>query len=112
MVFVIEHSRIINVLNSILPVEIIALTVGPIIMFNGKSDYVTLNHESIHCQQYMETFYIGFLIIYLYDYIKNRLSGMNPIEAYENTRAEKESYMYENDTEYLTYRKRFLWLFN
>ena len=81
-------------------------------MFSGKSDNVTLNHESIHCQQYMETFYIGFLIIYLYDYTKNRLSGMSPIKAYKNIRAEKEAYMHENDKEYLKYRKRFLWIFN
>lgn len=112
MIFVIENSRIIKALNSILSSEVIALTIGPVIMFNGKYDHITLNHESIHCQQYMETFYIGFLIIYLYDYIKNRLSGMLPIEAYENIRAEKEAYMYENDKEYLKSRKRFLWLFN
>ena len=55
MASVIENSRIIKIINTVLPTEVIALTFGPFIMFDGKADHVTVNHESIHCQQYMET---------------------------------------------------------
>ena len=60
MPIVIEHSRIIKILNKILQINLLALTFGPLILFEGYSDEVTLNHESIHCSQYAETLYIGF----------------------------------------------------
>jgi hypothetical protein len=79
-------------------------------MFEADSDEVTVNHEKIHCQQYMETLYLGFLLIYIYDYIRNRCNGMNSTDAYENIRAEKEAYQNEHNNDYLKSRKRFSWL--
>ena len=110
MAVIIENSRLIKLLNTLLPTEVIALTFGPVIIFEGQSDPITVNHESIHCQQYMETLYIGFLLIYMYDYLKNRWNGMNATDAYENIRAEKEAYNNEHNNTYLSTRKRFQWL--
>lgn len=91
-----------------------AITVGPFILVNGnkkKVSKVLINHEKIHCEQYYETGYIGFVFIYAYDYIRNILSGQTSEEAYKNVRAEKEAYLFEKDMKYIQKRQRYSWLF-
>ena len=50
-----------------------------------------LNHEKIHFVQCLETFIIGFYIIYLFEIICNYMKYGNLWDAYINVRFEKEA---------------------
>lgn len=111
MVFIIENSWIVALCNRFLGVNIDALTIGPLLLFCELADNKELlQHESIHAEQYKDLGYIGFPIVYVYDYVRNILKGMSAYDAYASTRAEKEAYQYESDLNYLKRRKRWMWL--
>lgn len=71
---------------------------------------ITRNHETIHFQQYIEMMIVGFLFIYIFDYLKGKIKYGNGEIAYLHTRAEQEAYMHGHDLEYLATRKRWEWL--
>lgn len=71
----------------------------------------TKRHETIHFQQYLETLFLGFVLLYLYDYFKSRLKGIKGSESYRRIRAEKEAYEHHDDPDYLSSRKRWSWIF-
>lgn len=101
-----ENSMLLKALNWVHGDAIDGLTIGPFIFLAGdeKNDPVLVNHERIHTLQYRESYYIGFLLVYVYDYLANRYNGMSDHHAYMNTRAEKEAYKYEDC--YECYMKR------
>lgn len=110
MLFV-EDSRIPVWLSKIAPIEINAICLGPVVFSRGKITQTTRNHERIHWEQMKETVVIGFLLIYLYDYLYNRYAlRMEGTKAYRNTRAEIEAYGYQEKKDYLVGRKRLAWL--
>ena len=41
-------------------------------------------HEYEHIKQYQESGVVGFLVKYIWEYIKNRIKGLNHYEAYYN----------------------------
>ena len=88
------------------------MTVGPFIFLKKDTDKITINHELIHYQQGLETFFIGFCIIYIYDYIKALIEGKKSYDAYMSIRAEKEAYDNENNIKYLSQRKRYKWIYS
>lgn len=105
--------------------EIWAVTIFPFIFCRGELDEADLRHESIHFQQYLDTFVLGFLLIYGWDYLKGRIKYRNDIsgisahngpyqdagdKAYYRTRAEQEAYSNDSDISYLENRKRYQWL--
>ena len=55
---------------------------------------VLRNHETIHFQQYLETGFIGFVFIYLYDWLLTLKNTGDPIQAYYGIRAELETGCY------------------
>ena len=108
----IENSKIPVWLSKLAPIEIGAITLGFIVLSRDEMSDVTKRHETIHYQQFLETLFIGFILIYFYDYAKNRLwNGMDGQTAYFNLRAEKEAYSHDADETYLDKRKRYEWLF-
>lgn len=56
-----------------------------------------IKHEQIHIKQQLKYWIIPFYIIYLWDYFKNRLQGMNHNDAYMNIRFEIEAYNKQYD---------------
>ena len=107
----IEYSRVPVWLSKLAPIEINAICLGPVVFSRGKISQRTKNHERIHWEQMKETAIIGFLLIYLYDYLYNRYAlRMEGSKAYRNTRAEIEAYGYQTKEDYLLTRKRFTWL--
>lgn len=70
----------------------------------------TVNHESIHIHQYNDLFVIGFLVIYLWDYLHGLIKYRDKEKAYFRIRAEQEAYLNEDDLEYLQSRKKREWL--
>ena len=98
--FFIENSKLPVWLSYLAPIEIGAITLGFLVISRGEMSETTRRHETIHYQQYLELLFIGFLLIYFYDYIRNLLRGMSGQEAYYNLRAEKEAYSNHDDVDW------------
>lgn len=107
----IENSRIPVWLSYLAPITINAIAIGFLVLSREEMDERTRRHETIHYQQYLETFFIGFLVLYLFDYLVNFVRYREGRLAYANIRAEREAYENDGDPDYLENRKRYQWLF-
>ena len=72
----------------------------------------TRNHETIHYQQYLDLFFVGFIILYLWDWFVGLVIHRDGRVAYYSIRAEQEAYMNDHNMDYLSERKRYSWLFD
>jgi hypothetical protein len=106
----VENSWLPRILSYISPVSIRAITFGFIVFNRGEVNEQTKLHETIHFQQFLETLFIGFLILYFYDWIKGYITYKNAEIAYFMIRAEQEAYNNEKNKLYLTKRKRWKWI--
>jgi hypothetical protein len=105
----IENSRIPVILSYISPIEINAITLGPVVISRDIMSEDTRRHESIHWAQYKECLIVGFLLLYAFYWIRNLISGFSGVEAYHNIPFEKEAYENQSDRGYLFHRKRYAW---
>jgi hypothetical protein len=108
----IEDSVLPKILSYVAPIEIGAITLGFIVFSRGKVSDKTRQHETIHFQQFVETCFAGFFLLYLYDYVRNYIYYRDGALAYHNIRAEKEAYQHESTEDYLQTRKRWEWIKN
>ena len=108
----VENSKLVKYLSYLSPIEIWAITLGPIVLCRGKINQRVRRHETIHYQQYLETFFIGFILIYLYDFLYQAIINRKGFskEAYLSIRFEQEAYAKDDDFLYLKFRKRYAWL--
>ncbi|SVD37231.1 uncharacterized protein METZ01_LOCUS390085 [marine metagenome] len=107
----IENSRILAWLSYLAPIKIQAITLGVIVISRNEMSEVTKNHETIHFQQYLETLFLGFLILYFWDWFIGLVKCRDGQKAYLSIRAEQEAYKNQENLEYLpTDRKRWRWL--
>ena len=65
----IENSKIPVWLSKFAPINIWAITLGPVVICRGVLSEKTKRHETIHYMQYKELWFIGFLLIYLWDFL-------------------------------------------
>lgn len=107
----VQNSRIPKILSFFAPINIGAITLGFIVFSKGKMSERTKRHETIHFQQFLETFFIGFLLIYFWDYCLNQIRFASSEIAYRKIRAEMEAYDFDYDPDYLKNRKRYKWIF-
>jgi len=107
---IIENSFVPKFLSYFAPIDISGITLGFVVFIRGRADERLRRHETIHFQQYLETLFIGFLIIYLYDYIYNLILFKDGGVAYRMIRAEVEAYDNDVDINYLENRVRYEWL--
>ena len=105
-----ENSRLPVILSKLAPIEIGAITLFPFVFSRGEMSEETKRHETIHFQQYLETAVVGFLILYLWDYIASLFKGLKGPAAYRNIRAEVEAWDNDGDKSYLENRKRWSWI--
>ena len=107
----IENSKIPVWLSKIAPINISAITLGPIVLSRGVLSERVKRHETIHFMQYKELFFIGFLLIYLYDYLYAAIIKKKGFsrEAYLAIRFEQEAYDNDHKEDYLENRKPFCW---
>ena len=107
----IENSKIPVWLSKIAPINISAITLGPIVLSRGTLSERVKRHETIHFMQYKELFFIGFLLVYLYDYLYAAVVKKKGFsrEAYLAIRFEQEAYDNDHDVDYLERRKKFRW---
>ena len=107
----IENSKIPVWLSYVSPIEITAITLGPIVISRNEMSEVTKRHETIHFQQYIETGFIGFIFLYFGFWLWNLLKYSNGEEAYYNIPFESEAYSNHEDESYLENRKRYSWIY-
>ena len=81
-----------------------------VVVVRDLSNKILINHEMIHYRQMLETFILGFYVIYIGHYLWNRLHGMAHHEAYRNVCFEREAYAKQGDLSYLKHRRHFAWL--
>ena len=108
--FFIENSRVPVWLSKFAPINIGAITLFFLVFSRSKISEVTKRHETIHFQQMLETGVIGFLVLYLFDYLHGFIKYQHGAKAYRMIRAEQEAYDNELDVNYLTTRPRFSWI--
>lgn len=104
-----ENSRVPVWLSKLAPIEIFAITIGPFVFCRDAIPDETKNHESIHWEQYKETLFIGFFLLYPVSYLINIAKGYNLADSYRNIWFEKEAYLNAKNLDYLSTRKRFAW---
>ena len=107
----VENSVLPAILSKFAPIKIGAITLGFIVFARGGLSPQTRRHETIHFQQFLETLFIPFVLIYFYDYIKHYIIFRDGKLAYFNIRAEQEAYVNHGNPQYLQQRKRYAWLF-
>lgn len=108
----VENSNLVKYLSYLSPINIWAITLGPIVLCRGKISQRVRRHETIHYRQYLETFFIGFILIYLYDFLYQAIINRKGFskDAYKSIRFEQEAYDKDDDFLYLKFRKRYAWL--
>ena len=106
----IENSKIPVWLSYVAPIDIGAITLGPIVISRHEMSEVTKRHETIHYQQYLELAFIGFIILYLGCWSFNLIKGQKGDEAYMNIPFEREAYANHDNPVYLLNRKRYAWI--
>ncbi len=106
----IENSKIPVWLSYLAPISIGAITLGFLVIGRGEMDEELRRHETIHFQQYLETGFLGFVLIYLWDYLRGYAKHKDGSLAYRQIRAEIEAYENDHDPQYLEDRKRWAWL--
>ena len=107
----IENSKIPVWLSKIAPIDISAITLGPIVLSRGTLSERVKRHETIHYMQYKELYFIGFLLIYLYDYLYAAIIKKKGFtrESYLAIRFEQEAHLNDVYEDYLERRKKFRW---
>ena len=104
----------------------VAMTVGPFIFVKSEEvDGRTLRHEGIHWEQYKETGIIGFLLLYVLDYVWEALRcildhrrGTRADGRYRSLRDriyrcvmfEREAYAHDDEEDYIKNRRHYAWL--
>lgn len=84
------------------------LTVYPFVFLKYdrlKNDETLINHERIHLRQQLELLVLPFYVFYLVEFLFRLLQYKNWKQAYRNISFERESYLNEDDLNYLKTRK-------
>ena len=106
-----ENSRVPVWLSKLAPIEINAITLGLFVFARGTLSERVKRHETIHFHQYKELWFIGFLLVYVYDYLYSAVIMKKGFtrEAYLSIRFEQEAYGCDGEIDYLSSRSRWAW---
>lgn len=107
----IENSKIPVWLSYLAPIDIGAITLGPVVISRDEMSEQTKRHETIHFQQYLELAFVGFILLYVGFWFWNLLRGFKPSEAYYKIPFELEAYGNDVNENYLEERKRYAWTY-
>ena len=107
--YFIENSKIPVWLSYVAPIDIGAITLGPVVISREQMSDQTKRHETIHWQQYIELGIIGFPILYIVYWIIGLLKYRDGALAYAMIPFEQEAYSNDSDEVYLLNRNRYEW---
>ena len=105
---IVKNSKLVKVLRYFRP-NIGGITLFPFIFLKGEGDDRLINHESIHIAQYRELLVVGFLFLYLWDFVQGYIKYRSYDDAYRSIRFEREAYSFDADPHYLEYRQKYAW---
>ena len=105
----IENSKVPVWLSYLSPIDIGAITLGPLVLSRGLISEVTKTHETIHWQQYIDLAIIGFPILYLVYWLAGLIKYKDGSKAYYQIPFEQEAYNNEENRYYFIARKRWAW---
>ncbi len=90
---IINNSRIPRWLSLFAPIDIWAMVIWPWVLCRETlADWpVGQRHELVHWQQYRELWVIGFLVLYLWDYLRGLCKYRDARMAYVSIRFEQEA---------------------
>ncbi|TDG37524.1 hypothetical protein EZJ43_00035 [Pedobacter changchengzhani] len=91
----------------------LGMALFPFILLNNanlKNDKVIINHEKIHLRQQLEMLILPFYVLYIVNYLVNRLKYNSHDEAYRHIVFEQEAYQHDFNLKYLSTRKSYAWL--
>lgn len=107
------------IINNIIPFKgFVAINFLGLCIFARKEiGERTIHHESIHSAQYKETLWVGFLLVYVIEWlvrmvievVRNGCSGASK-RAYKKISFEQEAYSHDCDLDYLSRRKHYEWI--
>ena len=108
----IENSKVPVFLSKFTPITISAIALGFVVFSRGEITPKTRRHETIHYKQYLETLFIGFILIYFFDFLWASLVKRKGFsrESYLAIRFEQEAHHCDDFEDYLENRKLFSWL--
>ena len=106
-----ENSKLPVILSKFAPIDIWAITLGPWVFCRGELSEKTKRHEAIHYLQYRELWFIGFLLIYLFDYLWAAIISKKGFsrDSYLAIRFEQEAWSCDDFEDYIENRKKFAW---
>ena len=104
---IIQNSNIPKYLSIFISIS--AITLFPFIISRDEMNKVTIRHEIIHIEQQRELFVIFFYILYIWYWLRGKMSGMTNDEAYMNIPFEQEAYRKMYDENYLETREKHAW---
>ena len=99
--------------NSIIPFKgFKAINLFGIIFARKGSDISeqTIRHEKIHTRQMLELLVIGFYVWYIMEWMIRWIIYKNRLIAYRNISFEREAYLNDMNSDYLTNRKKYAFL--
>jgi len=85
--------------------------IGPLVFSRGVISEKTKRHETIHYQQYIELLFVGFLAIYVFDFLYAAIIKRKGFtrDSYLAIRFEQEAWQCDDYEDYLENRQRFAW---
>jgi len=101
---------IIIVSKYLIPKGYTGITFFPFVVLRNRTDKeneVLLTHEKIHLRQQLELLILPFFIWYGIEFLIRLIILKNKGNAYKSISFEKEAYLQENNTAYLSERKLF-----
>ena len=87
-----------------------AITLFPFILLRDDCDQrnpVLINHERIHLRQQRELWVLPFYFLYLGEYCRGRIQGLDHLQSYLAISFEQEAYQQERNLSYLENRPFF-----
>ena len=106
-----ENSKVPVWLSKVAPIEINAITLGPLVFSRGVLSEKTKRHETIHYRQYVELLFIGFILIYLFDFLYAAIIKKKGFtrDSYLAIRFEQEAWQCDDYLDYLDNRELYAW---
>jgi len=80
-----------------------------VVFYKGELRESLKRHETIHYKQYNEMWVLGFLLVYLLDFLKTFQKSHDYDLAYRSIRFEQEAYEHQNNETYLETRESYAW---
>lgn len=107
----VENSKVPVWLSKVSPIEINAISLGLFVFSRGPMGSTTRRHETIHYRQWLELGFVFFPLLYGLFWLRNRLKGMDGVEAYYKIPFEQEAYTHDRQEGYLKSRKLYQWIY-